>query len=452
MKRTLVTITIVLAFFCTSAQVSIKGTVKNYSDSVFYILEQGGFHNITQGWRDKRVKVVIDSDHRFNAVIPEGGVNSWMIKFNNQYQFFDLVKGKDLELIADFSQPVPLVAIGKNADDFNYTTYANEHMDKDVKAKFLAGIKGKNIDSILACRKAYAAFQQKILNEYKASHKISDTYYQWLNAKYTYEPYERTLVENVPNRDSLDQETTAKLMANGINDDYAALNTVQYNDLVSFYMLKQFKEHSKEQASKRSLFRFALGNTLSGNTKEVYISRIMSYFVKDADSVYSPVFVQYDAVVKNEQLKQLITDARKDYAGVNTTVATSTVQGSYFSNLFKKYKGKVIYVDFWASWCAPCRSEMPNAAVLKEKLKSDNIVFIYFGYNDKEKAWQKAKEQLEIKGEHYLLDEKTVKEADELFGINGIPHYAIIDKDGKIVNKKADRPSDVYETLMKLLK
>ena len=93
---------------------------------------------------------------------------------------------------------------------------------------------------------------------------------------------------------------------------------------------------------------------------------------------------------------------------------------------------------------------MPNAAELKEKLKGKDIVFLYFGYKDKEKAWLKAREQLGVEGEHYLLNETMIIEAEALFGINGIPHYAIIDKAGSIVNKRAERPGVVYTQLLTL--
>jgi hypothetical protein len=50
-----------------------------------------------------------------------------------------------------------------------------------------------------------------------------------------------------------------------------------------------------------------------------------------------------------------------------------------------------------------------------------------------------------------LLDDKQIKEAEELFEINGIPHYVIIDKEGKILAKQAERPTVVYERLLGLL-
>src|SRR6185312_11506490 len=143
-----------------------------------------------------------------------------------------------------------------------------------------------------------------------------------------------------------------------------------------------------------------------------------------------------------KKMKQLVISRRNDYETPKTASAINVNDSKTNSliHILNKYKGKVIYVDFWASWCVPCRAEMPNSAELKDKLKGKNIVFLYLGYNDKEKAWLKARKQIGIDGEHYLLSDKMIKEADELFVINGIPHYAIIDKDGRIINKSADRP------------
>lgn len=446
---------IVLVFLfitCTiRAQVVIIGTAKNYTDSVFYIAEQGGFHNITQIWRDKQVKVVIGRDHSFNVTVPEEDIGSWMIKTENGYQFFDLIKGKDQQLLADFSQAAPLFATGRNAADFNYSRYADTAIIKKAREQYLGDIRSKSTDSALQSRKAYAVFKKNVLDQYRQTYQLSADYYKWLYSKYTYEPYERTLVENIKNRDSVDTNTLSKLLELGMEDEYAALHTTAYNDLVSFFMYKKFKAQSGDTPNKTNLFNFAQHSTLTGNTREVYLSRLMAFFVKDADSIYNPVFDRYDQLVQNTWLKGLITNARKDYADPGVT-GQAIAAGNSFAGIFKKYSGKIIYIDFWASWCAPCRTEMPNAARLKEKLKTEEIVFIYFGYNDKEKAWQKAREQLNIKGEHYLLNDQLIKEANALFGINGIPHYAIVDREGKILYKRTERPGEVYELLMKLLK
>ncbi|MCW3116868.1 MAG: hypothetical protein JWM28_950 [Chitinophagaceae bacterium] len=433
-------------------QVTVSGFVKNCKDSSFSIIETGGGHNITQAWRDKRVKAIINNNSHFKVTIPEEGISSWYIKTNAGNQIFDLIKGENLRFIADFSQEKPLRAIGNNADDFNYSVYANDKMPKDIKAKYLEGIKNRNIDSVLTCRKEYAAFERKMLSQYKNTRQMSIIYYNWIKSKYLYEPFERTMVENIENLNFIDNQTLSKLFENGINDDYAALNTSEYNDLVGLYTIAKFNEKNIKKPTRSERFNFIADDTiLKGSTKEVYLSRFMSGLTRLPDSVYNPLLEKYNKIVRSKKLKTYVADRRNDYLKPVISKTEDFSQGSSINEIFKKYKGKIIYVDFWASWCVPCRAEMPNAAQLKDKLKGKDIIFIYFGYNDKEKAWLKARDQIQIEGEHYLLNEKMIKEAEAVFEINGIPHYAIINKNGTIVNKRADRPNEVYEQLIKLI-
>lgn len=132
------------------AQVTIKGTVKHAKDSVIVFVETGGFTNITRRWRDRRYKALIDKNNRFVITLPEQDIDRWLIKTEKGYQFFDLIKGKDIEVVADFSHRNPLTAISSNAADFNYLTYAYSR-DKRDKA-YWNGIRGRNIDSVLSLR------------------------------------------------------------------------------------------------------------------------------------------------------------------------------------------------------------------------------------------------------------------------------------------------------------
>lgn len=435
-----------------NAQVEISGTVKNYSDSIFYITETGGFNNFTRVWRDNKTKVVVTKGNTFKVTIPEESIGSWYVQTENGSQIFDFVKGESQILIVDFSQPNPVSAIGKNAGDFNFSTFLNDTIDKYYSVNnFLEKIRNKNIDSVLLYRKELASYKVNLLRSYRSTHEMSDVYYNWLLSQYSYEPFERTLVENVTNKDSLDDATISKIMEKGINDEYGALNTCQYNDLVDVYVASKFNRNSKKLTLTDRFKYVADGNILSGSTKEVYLSRIMATLIRTPDSVYNPLFQKYNQVVHNENMKQLVISRRNDYQTSKIASAFNDSKINSLSSIFKKYKGKVIYVDFWASWCIPCRAEMPNAAILKEKLKGKDVVFLYFGYNDKETAWLKARKQLDIQGEHYLLNDKMIKEADKIFGINGIPHYAIIDKNGRIISKRADHPGNVYKELLRLV-
>jgi len=447
-------LTFLILLFTTqlNAQVEISGIAKNHVDTVFYIREPGGFDNFTRAWRDKMIKVAIAEDGHFKVIIPEQTINTWYIKTNKGSQFFDLIKGKKITLNADFSQSNPLKAIGDNADDFNFSSssYANDSINKYYKDKqFFAKIRSKNIDSVLFYRKAFANYQLELLKKYRDFHSLSKSYYNWLHSKYTYSPYERTIVENIENKDSMDENTLQKIIEKGTNDEYAALNNCDYNDIIDTYVRAKYLKQKKGEFSADEYFNFGVNSGLiKGSTKDVFLSRTMYWMRTVPDSEYAPLFEKYNKIVSNKKMKQSVIDARTDYSNSIVPKKADFSRSKSIEEIFKKYKGKVIYVDFWASWCVPCREEMPNAEVLKSKLKGKDVVFLYFGYNDKEKAWVKARNQLNIEGEHYLLTENMVKEADEVFSINGIPHYAIIDKEGNIVSKRADRPNDVYQQLL----
>lgn len=455
--KTKILLTLLVSVITTivNAQTEIAGIVKHFNDSVFYITETGGFNNFTSVWRDNKTKVIVNKDKAFKAIIPEQSIGAWYIKTAKGIQIFEFVNGENQNLIVDFSKTNPVTATGKNAANFNFSVLIRDSIVKYYSEhSFLAKTRNKDIDSVLLYRKELASFKINILNRYRRAHKMSDVYYNWLHAQYLYEPFERTLVENITNRDSLSDATISKIMQRGINDEYAALNTSEYNDLVGFYVASTLNRDSKKLSVTDRFNYVADGNILSGSTKEIYLTRFMASLIKTADSVYNPLFQKYNQIVRNKAMKQFVIDRRNDYQSPKPASAfnINNDKPNSLTNIFKKYKGKVIYIDFWASWCIPCRAEMPNAAILKQKLKGRDIVFLYLGYNDKEPAWLKARKQLEIQGEHYLLNDKMIKEADELFGINGIPHYVIIDKNGNIVSKRAERPGSVYVELLNMLK
>ena len=118
-------------------------------------------------------------------------------------------------------------------------------------------------------------------------------------------------------------------------------------------------------------------------------------------------------------------------------------------------RGKYVYIDVWATWCAPCRAEIPFLKKLEEKLHDKNIAFVSISIDqekDKEK-WKKMVEQKELGGIQLFAeaawDSKLLKE----YSIKGIPRFILIDPDGIIINANADRPSSdsLEKTLNNLL-
>ncbi|PLX10891.1 MAG: thioredoxin family protein [Marinilabiliales bacterium] len=113
-----------------------------------------------------------------------------------------------------------------------------------------------------------------------------------------------------------------------------------------------------------------------------------------------------------------------------------------FDDIIESYKGKVVYLDFWASWCRPCKGEMPYSLNLQEEYKDKDVAFVYISTDRNATAWKNAITNLSITGEHYRVNKNVYTQMNELFNVQYIPRYVLIDKDGNVVDANAKRPSD----------
>ena len=105
-------------------------------------------------------------------------------------------------------------------------------------------------------------------------------------------------------------------------------------------------------------------------------------------------------------------------------------------------RGKIVYIDFWGMGCGPCIYEFQNSvAQFHEKYKDFDIAYVYINVNDNEANWKKGIEMYNLKGINLLAEGWTSNPACQAFNVLGIPHYVLIDKEGKIAKNKCDRPS-----------
>jgi len=139
----------------------------------------------------------------------------------------------------------------------------------------------------------------------------------------------------------------------------------------------------------------------------------------------------------------LVKDAN-EVSGIITSMVNlndSIYAGITFDSIINSYKGKVIYLDFWASWCRPCKNEMPYSLKMQQYFKGKDIVFLYLSSDRNPKAWETAIDQLKLTGENYLVNGRVHNEYNQLFNVKYIPRYVLINKDGNVVEENAKRPS-----------
>lgn len=107
------------------------------------------------------------------------------------------------------------------------------------------------------------------------------------------------------------------------------------------------------------------------------------------------------------------------------------------------FRGKVVYVDVWATWCGPCNAEIPHLIKLEEAYHNNpNIVFMSVSV-DKQKDFEKWKKMLTDKGMGgvQLFSGDRSDEIMKPYKITGIPRFMLFDKDGRVVDADAPRPS-----------
>ncbi len=130
-----------------------------------------------------------------------------------------------------------------------------------------------------------------------------------------------------------------------------------------------------------------------------------------------------------------------------------------------EYKGKIVYIDFWGTWCYPCIEEMPESLELHEKYKDDPVVFMYVAleYDEenianwkrfisgKDDRFGKFLNNEPFPGVHLVAEKQFRNEKLKPYKINFAPTYVLLDQDGSIVKARADRPDNISEHIDQLL-
>jgi len=119
------------------------------------------------------------------------------------------------------------------------------------------------------------------------------------------------------------------------------------------------------------------------------------------------------------------------------------------------FKGKYVYIDVWATWCGPCRAEIPSLKEVEEKYHGKNIEFVSISIDaakDHEK-WKGFVTEKQLGGVQLFADKDWSSDFIKAYGVTGIPRFILIDPSGKIVKADAPRPSspDLQKTLDSLL-
>ena len=352
---------------------------------------------------------------------------------------------------------------GKGAEESNYLLakyLLNEKYDEQAEEIYTLSPTdfAAKVDAIKAENEAHLAKYVKAHNNMNADflkNEKASIRYKWASDKINYPSY---------------FEYFAKKKAPDLGDDYYAFmekidlsneadfeNNSAYARLVKSYLNSQTEGAGKGVAPLASMFEIVNKKIKSNKIKEGILYSTLSSFISFNDVAGVKKYLdEYNSFSTNDENKEKIAELyaialvlQKGKPAPNFTY--QNVKGEMVS--LESLKGKNVYVDVWATWCGPCKREIPHLKKLEEQFhNNNNIAFVSVSIDKLEDTdkWLKMVEDKELSGIQLMADKAWKSSICKDYAINGIPRFLLIDKNGNIFDKDAPRPSskEIKEILL----
>ncbi|WP_144281345.1 TlpA family protein disulfide reductase [Chryseobacterium echinoideorum] len=406
-------------------------------------------------------KILFSENFNIKLVPKETGIYINYGLFKTEYYYPE--KGDTLRIVYNGNTPT-LEVINKNDYEYNVTKYIDSKIKKPLSFTEFLLVKSRTPKQgeYLSSREDYEKYYFQynyILDSLYSQKKITTTYYN--NVKKIKEiDFYNDVLQETHNLSDVDH----KKIKNLIKVD-SLLKYPNYRYFIKSFVDNLYsigfkgKINSQIRESDKGFNAVFSSKDFGEQTKNYllfyYLEDILKYYpVKTAD-LYKERFT----TLKNKDIINYVKIINQKYSFDKSTngiiLKSINRQTKSLDILIKENKGKIIYLDFWASWCLPCREAMPSSKKLRAAFENKDVTFIFLSIDKDFDKWKSAnaKEYLEFFKNSYIVANQDTSMEFKKLGLESIPRYLIFDRNGRLIYKNAPSPEDseTKEILNKLL-
>lgn len=269
--------------------------------------------------------------------------------------------------------------------------------------------------------------EQELLKNYYKEGKVSNEFYQYFTAMYWCLIQYNNLESNI-----LTSETYTAI-EKSFDEADVLINVEGYKELLQNYVTKSIKKAGIKNDFYTKM-EFITTNFKNQEIIDYLLYSNINYALNDKTSKIAVGKQTIDLFRENCKNQDYLDAINQDLQQKTTPIILESI--------IKKHKGKLVFVDFWASWCMPCREEFPSEKRLMQKYP--NVAFVFLSIDKSSSAWQKAMAEYDDilnKENSFLLIKSNKDELLKQINLSTIPRFVLFGKDGKIINIDAPRPS-----------
>ena len=394
------------------------------------------------------------SDGTFEIEIPIKYTDRVTLRFREQNYVVLLHPGEevgvtiDMKLLENPNPKKPAVVFTGTLADFNNDLYRYGTEYESIKIlepiqdrKGLDKLRGLSVSQYCdVVLKLYEDSRKKLM----ADKRLCGAFKEYVDATYQYQTIMKTLLYNTTLNVANETEITYERPA----DYYDYLQTMQpFEHVGFFYTMSTLAALMTTNIVKNFSNQTDLKmhpSTLQLQTANKYLESIADFnelTPADIEVIKSECPGLADAILQqNNMLLQRIEEAKYSTAYKVVNIDEKLEGADIFKTLIAPYKGKPLLVDFWATWCGPCKAAMKTILPVKEDL-AGKVNFIYVtGPTSPKKTWEMTIP--DIHGDHYYVTAEQYSALLKQFESNGIPTYVVVDKEGNVKNKYIGYPGN----------